>query len=254
MGDELDGGSPEETIGVWAALGIGFDVLPRGHNPDLERLLLSTARQLPALPRLLPTVVTWLRIYGDAVACHRLRRLVAEELEPGDRPVLGLLLTLADDGVRPARFATVLRGLRPCATPRPLFSVECATPSLVARARRRASPDSLRWGLWTEPLEPRPDVMLPAHAVLARNPRLRVALDLRGDLRASVLASLHHDVDARTSESALARAAGGSRAQVRNALSNLELTGRATRVRLPGVRKTRLTATRAGGGAVSRPR
>jgi hypothetical protein len=56
--------------------------------------------------------------------------------------------------------------------------------------------------------------MLPAHAVLARNPRLRVALDLRGDLRASVLASLHHDVDARTSESALARAAGGSRAQV----------------------------------------
>jgi hypothetical protein len=254
MGAEPGTASPDETIGAWAALGIAFDSPPRGHAPDLERLLLNTARRLPGLPRLLPTVVTWLRIYGDAVACHRLRRLVAEELEPGDRPALGLLLTLADHGVRPARFATVLRGLRPCAAPRPLFSVEAATPSLAARARRRASPESLRWGLWTEPLEPRPDVMLPSHVVLARNPRLRLALDLRGDLRASVLASLHHDPDARSSECALARAAGGSRAQVRNALSNLELTGRATRVRLPGVRKTRLTATRAGGVTVPRSR
>ncbi len=254
MGAELGNASPDDTIGAWAALGIAFDAPPRGHAPDLERLLLSTARQLPGLPRLLPTVVTWLRIYGDAVACHRLRRLVAEELQPSERPVLGLLLTLADHGVRPARFATVLRGLRPCAAPRPLFSVEAETPSLAARARRRASPESLRWGLWTEPLEARPDVVLPAHAILARNPRLRVALDLRGDLRASVLASLHHDVDARTSESALARAAGGSRAQVRNALSNLELTGRAARIRLPGVRKTRLAATHAGGWTVSPPR
>ena len=135
MGAELGNASPDDTIGAWAALGIAFDAPPRGHAPDLERLLLSTARQLPGLPRLLPTVVTWLRIYGDAVACHRLRRLVAEELQPSERPVLGLLLTLADHGVRPARFATVLRGLRPCAAPRPLFSVEAETPSLAARAR-----------------------------------------------------------------------------------------------------------------------
>ncbi len=54
--------------------------------------------------------------------------------------------------------------------------------------------------------------------------------DLRGDLRASVLASLRFDPGAGTSEVSLAEASGGSRAQVRNALDNLELTGRVRRL------------------------
>ena len=89
-------------------------------------------------------------------------------------------------------------------------------------------------------MEPRSDALAPAHVVMSRNPWLRLAMDFRGDLRAAVVASLRHDSDARISESALTRCAGGSRAQVRNALANLELTGRAARIRSPGVRKTRI--------------
>jgi hypothetical protein len=54
-----------------------------------------------------------------------------------------------------------------------------------------------------------------------RNPDLVPRADFRGDLRASVLASLGHDPGAGRSELDLARRSGGSRAQVRAALDNL---------------------------------
>jgi hypothetical protein len=67
-----------------------------------------------------------------------------------------------------------------------------------------------------------------------RNPDLVPRADFRGDLRASVLASLGHDPGAGRSELDLARSCGGSRAQVRAALDNLEMTGKARRVRVEG--------------------
>jgi hypothetical protein len=228
------------VVGRWRALGIAFDARPSGHDPDLERLLLDTARALPAMPRLLPMVATWLQRYGDAVARHRLRRLAVDELAPEGHPALGVLLESADEGLHPARFPMVLKDLRPAAVPQPLFEVESLTPSLRERARRRASACSRRWGGWCEPVEFREDVLEPAQRVLRRHPWLRLAADFRGDLRASVIAALRHDPEARDSEVGLAHAAGGSRAQVRNALANLELTGRATRTREPGVRRTRI--------------
>lgn len=207
---------------------------------DLERLPLETARLAPAMPRLFVTAVTWLQIFGDALARHRLRHLMAEELAPTDHPVLGLLLELGQAGSHPPRFAALLRELHAAPDQRPLFDIARSSAAMAERARRRASPESKRWGRWCEPVEPRSDALAPAHVVMSRNPWLRLAVDFRGDLRASVVASLRHDSDARISESALTRCAGGSRAQVRNALANLELTGRAARIRSPGVRKTRI--------------
>jgi predicted transcriptional regulator len=64
---------------------------------------------------------------------------------------------------------------------------------------------------------------------MAHQPSLRIQADLRGDLRASVLASLKFDDGAGESETALAQMTGGSRSQVRNALENLLLTGRVFR-------------------------
>jgi hypothetical protein len=66
--------------------------------------------------------------------------------------------------------------------------------------------------------------------LMERHPDFVVRADMRGDLRVSVLASLRFDEGAGQSELALARAAGGSRAQVRNALDNLEMTGRIRRL------------------------
>jgi predicted transcriptional regulator len=69
---------------------------------------------------------------------------------------------------------------------------------------------------------------------MERHPEFVVRADMRGDLRVSVLASLRFDAGAGQSELALARAAGGSRAQVRNALDNLEMTGRVRRLSAGG--------------------
>ena len=73
---------------------------------------------------------------------------------------------------------------------------------------------------------------------------------LRGDLRVSVLAALRFDEGAGNSELALARAAGGSRAQIRNALENLEMTGRVRR--LSALSKTKPVGTHGGAGIGAR--
>jgi len=228
------------VLARWRSLGVQFDVAPARGTPDLERLLLETASMLPGNPRLLTTSVAWLRRHGDAIARHRLRRLISTELDPAAAPALALLLDAADEGEHPARFAAVLGDLHPADVPRPLFDVERTSPALVTRAHRRASAVSRRWHLWAEPVEPRPDVLAPSVTVMERHPRLRLATDFRGDMRASVMAALLHDPESGNGETGLAAAAGGSRAQVRNALANLELTGRARRLRTPGVRRTRI--------------
>ena len=61
---------------------------------------------------------------------------------------------------------------------------------------------------------------------MRRHPEFITRADFRDDLRASILAALRFDPDARHSELRLAELAGGSRAQLRSALGNLEMTGR----------------------------
>src|SRR5690606_34836583 len=122
----------------------------------------------------------------------------------------------------------------------PLFDVERESPALI----RRASEVSGRWGLWCEPLEFKPDALRPPRWVMAHNPELLTRAYLRGDLRASVLAALRYDSGAGESELALARMAGGSRAQVRSALDNPEMVGEIARTRPAGSRRTRIELLR----------
>lgn len=220
----------ERLIAEWTSLGAGFGGEPaRGRGtPDLERLLLETARRGPGMARLFVMAATWLHEYGDLVAKHRLKRLIAEELEDEHRATLGLLLDIAQRGTHPPEFETVIREIRGQrkGAPRPLFEVERETAALAARAERRASAVSRAWGLWCEEIEFKQDALRPAAWMMARHPGLVMRADFRGDLRASIVASLRHDAGAGRSEVALAMRAGGSRAQVRNALRNLEMTGR----------------------------
>lgn len=235
MTDRLD-----ILIGRWTRLGAGFSaapaVKPPGNSPDLERLLLDTARESPGMARLFIMAATWLRSYGVVIARHRLKKLIREELEPEHHPVLGLLLDIAQQGTHPPEFASVLRTLRPAPKARPLFEIERSDARLAARAERMATELSRRWGLWCGPIELKRDALRPASWVRAHNREFRTRVDLRGDLRASVLASLRFDPGAGASELSLAAAAGGSRAQVRSAIASLELTGRVSRVRGPGRR------------------
>mgnify|MGYP001334887765 CR=1 FL=1 len=212
-------------VAQWAALGVFFGSEPDATTPDLERLLLGTAQHGPAMPRLFEMAVTWLHLYGDLVAKHRLKRLIRDELSPEHRPVLGLLLDIAQEGSHPPEFLSVVRLLEPAPKPRPLFDVQRA-PELAALAKRTATERSIAWNLWCPPLRNKLSAIRPAWWMMARNPELVLRADFRGDLRASIIASLKHDAGSGASELRLAAMAGGSRAQVRAALRNLEMTGR----------------------------
>lgn len=230
----------ERAIREWTRLGAAFSTLPARKCPDLERLLLETARLAPSMPRLFIMATSWLNKYGDSVAKSRLIWLIHQELEPEHQAALGLMLEVAQGGTHPARFASVIQELAVARHRRPLFEVERTPASMAARARRRASKASLRWGVWCEPFELKHDALRPANWVMARNPELVARADFRGDLRASALAALAHDPSAGDSEIHLARHSGGSRAQLRNALDNLELTGKVRRIRRQGVRRTQI--------------
>jgi len=119
--------------------------------------------------------------------------------------------------------------LKPASDPQPLFTAQRSHAFLAARAKANASDISKKWNLWCGPIEFKPDALRPPHWIMARNPDFIHRADFRGDLRASILATLAHDPAATTSELALARTCGGSRAQVRAALENLEMTGRVKR-------------------------
>ena len=213
-------------IEQWTALGASFGSRPWLGMIDIERLLLDTARHSPFQSRLFIMAATWLHAYGDLVAKHRLKRLICEELEDEHRPTIGLLLDIAQQGTHPLEFQSIIRHLEPNDCPHPLYNISRKNDRLALRAEKRASRISKRWGLWCEPFDLKHDALRPASWMIRSHPELRTRADFRGDLRASILAALRCDPGAGHSELRLARLAGGSRAQVRNALNNLQMTNR----------------------------
>lgn len=236
MTDPLD-----TLIAQWTRLGAGFNAEPSAKTPDLERLLLDTARHAAQMSRIFIMAATWLNRYGDLIAKNRLKRLIRDELPPEHRPTLGLLLDTAQQGTHPLRFQSIIANLTPASSARPLFIIEASNERLAARAQRQASPLSKKWGLWCAPFEFKNDALRPPHWLMSQNPSLRSRADFRGDLRSSILASLQYDTDAGKSELHLARTSGGSRTQVRNSLDNLELTGRVARTPDPSKRSIRVS-------------
>lgn len=240
MSEQLD-----SLISRWTSLGAGFDAEPCAEAIDLERLLLDTARHASCMARLFIMAATWLHIYGDLLAKHRLKRLIRDELELEFQATLGLLLDTAQQGTHPLEFHSIIRQLEPARQPRPLFESARRTSRMADMAKRKASAISRRWNLWCQPVEFKEDAMRPPSWMMARQPQLRTRADFRGDLRASILAALRHDPGAGESEMRLAELAGGSRAQVRNALRNLQMTGRVTSRRVEGANRREVTLAQA---------
>ena len=218
--------SLDKLVALWTSIGAGFNAQPASGPVDLERLLLDTARHASDMSRLFIMAATWLHTYGDLIAKHRLKRLIRDELEAEYRPVLGLLLDIAQQGTHPLEFQTITKTLEPAHAPTPLFDIDRTHPKLAERASKNASAISKSWNLWCAPFEFKNDALRSASWLMNRHPEFVTRADFRGDLRASILASLRHDEGAGYSEQRLARMAGGSRAQAIASLRNLELTGR----------------------------
>ena len=212
----------------WSRLGAMLNVQAAARTPDIERLLLDTARVVSANSRLFILAASWLAQYGDYVAKHRLARLIGDELEPGFRPILGLMLEWAKDrgDSNSSRFNLAIDVCGSAIDGRPLLDVERLNPVFVRLAEERASTLSRKWGRWVADFEVKKDALRPASWIAEHNPGLVERALCGGDLLASVLAECEADANAIDSEAELARRCGASRPAIRSAVRRLELAGR----------------------------
>ncbi len=232
--------SLDNTIALWTRLGVLFGSRPARTTPDMEHLLLDTARLAPSNARLFYLAVTWVSQYGNFVARHRLKHLVEEKLSPEDHPVLGLLLKLAAKHGASRELLIAADVCRKAQKPQPLFGVHCDSPELKRIARNHACREGLAWNLWVPDQLPKLDALRPARWVIQKNPTYLDRIVRKGDLRCSILLTLQHDVpNGRVeSETALARLCSANRIAVRHALDDLEREGCALRKKVPQRRRT----------------
>ena len=211
----------------WARIGVLFGCEPSREPPDLERLLIDTARKCPDNARLLSLAVTWLVEYGQFVARHRLKRLVQTELEPEPRAILGLLIEEAVRHGATRELLIVSEECQPLSPATPLSRVQRDNVSLTHISKRRASDLAQKWGVWTPPVELKPDAIRPVTWLLDQNTEYRERVIRKGDLRVSIIETLRRDVPGHivASEAALSRLSGATRAAVRKALDALRLEG-----------------------------
>jgi len=123
----------DNTIARWSRVGVLFGSRPARTTPDLERLLLDTARLAPGNARLFYLAITCLSRYGNFVARHRLKRLIETGLEVDHQPVLGALLTLAVNHGASRELLVAADVCSPADAPAP-----CSTCSAAGRPWRRS--------------------------------------------------------------------------------------------------------------------
>jgi hypothetical protein len=219
----------ESVAWRWAKLGVMLNVEPAQHTPDMERLLLDTARVASANSRLFILPAGWLALYSDFVAKHRLVRLILDELEIEHRPTLGFLLDWAK-AATPAnghRFNQAIDACGSAANAHPLLDVDRRNVDLSRLAEEQASPLSRKWGRWMEDFELKTRALRPDHWIAEQNPSLCERALTGGDLLASVLAECETAAGGIIeSESELARRCGVSRPAIREAIRRLCMAGR----------------------------
>ena len=72
-----------DVAAAWARLGVMLNVEPVDRTPDVERLLLDTARLAPGNVRLFVLAATWLHRFSSYVAGSSAVRMVQDELDDG---------------------------------------------------------------------------------------------------------------------------------------------------------------------------
>jgi hypothetical protein len=213
----------------WVRLGVMLNVTAlETETPDVERLLLGTARHASRNTRLLIMGATWLARRGRCVAKHRLAQVIASELEVEHQAVMGFMLewatTHADWGVG-GHFKAAIRACRAAKDPGPLTEVERRVPAFARLAELRASALSRKWGRWLEDFEAKDDALRTAEWFREHHPALVARAMTGGDVAASVLAELASAGGRVASEAELASRCGVTRAAIRDALANLQSIG-----------------------------
>jgi hypothetical protein len=218
----------------WARLGVMLNVAPAQHTPDVEQLLLDTARLASGNVRLFLLAATWLKRFGSYVAGHRLARLVHDELEDTVRPILGLMLEWS--GGTNFKYAIEICRGAVSEIGRPLSDAENGMAVLRRQAEQSASALSRKWGRWMsdDAMRMKLDAIRPVSWVARRNFALAARSTL-GDVAASVVAEWPNGAEV-DGAMEVARRIGASRLATNGALRDLELAGRVEIERTPGRR------------------
>ncbi|MCA9272842.1 MAG: hypothetical protein KDA31_07340 [Phycisphaerales bacterium] len=217
----------DRLLDDWAEVGVRTGGAPSGRTPDLERLLVETARHAPEDARLLQCGATWLVTFGQFVARRRLLRLVTDELNPEIQAILGLAIDEAMQRGAPLELRSLRDTWRPLGDPVPLLYAQREQRALWANAEQNASDHSRHWGVYAPPIEFRPDDVRPPGWLVSRHPSYRDRIVRRGDVRASIIESLRFDAPGQrvSSEAEIARLCGANPATAQRALRALELEG-----------------------------
>lgn len=207
----------------WARLGAMFNVKPAPRTPDLEPLLLDTARVIPQQARLFAMAASWLTRYHRLLCRHRMAALVEAIDETDISATIGYLLSTVCQHAMTDHLNLAIKRCRPLDEPKALYDTYRRSDALTAVARDTCDPLARPWGLWAPPERLYDDALRPAAWIMQRNPSLQPRAIFSGQLAASILVTLQADPDAGSSESALARACRATRRAVRDALDHLEL-------------------------------
>lgn len=160
----------------WMRLGAMLNVEASPRTPDVDRLLLDTARTGSANSRLFILAASWLARHRDYVDEHRLARLIRGELEAEHRPALGLLLEWAGEhrAADGSSFDAAVEACGSAIDAYPLFDVERRNTVFARLAEQRASALSRKWGRWMADFSPKENALRPREWIAEHNPTLRV--------------------------------------------------------------------------------
>jgi hypothetical protein len=179
--------SEQGIVADWSRLGITWNVPPARRTPDVELLVINSLDVVPANPRMLVLMASWLAIYWRCVGRDRLLSL-ARKTTPRRQATLGLLLETVN-GWEPV-FGLMIRQLQPLETGEPLLDHDRGQASLTRLAELEASAISKRWGVWCQPIERRDNAIRPPSWVFRVNPSLRLCSLFKGSLKASLLSAI----------------------------------------------------------------
>lgn len=213
----------ERIQSQWTRLGAMFSVQPSRKTPDLEDLLIETARWVPGSARLFAVATSWLIQYGRLICRHRLVARIERESDPLTLATMGYMLSLVRDHTGKDHFNGARKKCSPLTQPRPLFNTYTQSEGLARLAKKQSDPLSKRWGLYSPPERLYTDALRPASWVMQTNPTLHYRAIFSGQLTASILVHLQIEPASGKSESALARVLHATRVALRDALDQLEL-------------------------------
>jgi hypothetical protein len=215
----------------WVRLGALFHVRKADTTPDVEALLIKTARVAGQSARLLAMSISWLVRYEKLVCRHRLAAILREVKERETLATMGYMLSAVKRETGGDHFNRAIGACKPSPRPLVLFDAYRMTQGLRKVAKAQSDPLAIQWGLYAPRERDYDDAIRPTAWTMEQNPGLYHRAVFGGQLTASVLAALEADPQAGRSESALAKRLGATRVALRDAVNHLELCQLVTRQR-----------------------